>query len=465
MKKKFLAIAISAMTVLSTAVTAVSPAMAQETSISSEYTSGDFKIKEEDGVWSVVEYLGDPKAKEVTLPDNYNGNKITKVGDDLFKYNHYLTKITIPDSYKEIGGYCFFDCQQLTTANLSNGLETIGKSTFMGSALTSITIPDSVTTLENSAFHNCKNLKEVTIPANVTRIGDYCFNICGNLEKVTFASNDKLTELGGQSFAQCKSLKSIKIPTSVTTLGYGSFAHCEALETADITSKITEIDVCMFEDCKSLKSVHIPASVKKIQSSVFGGATALTDVYFAGSKKKWNKIDKDKVNNEPLYKATIHYNASGTEESLNYTISYNSVITFGGKKVDASDFGDITISCNGSIYKATKIKANKKLNKFQITKIDTKNPKLLKALKKGTKKESGLPYTVKPYAVSSNSPVTVKLGKNSSLKKVTIMLKNKKYKCAKSDYDWDAEKKTVNFKGDHFTGSFTVGSVSGNGTK
>ena len=456
MKKKILAILLSSMTVISTAVTAVSPAMAQEASISSEYTSGDFQIKEEDGVWSVVKYLGDPKAKEVTLPDNYNGNKITKVGDELFKYNHYLTKVTIPGSYKEIGHDCFFDCQQLTTAILSDGLETIGKNAFMGSHLASITIPDSVTTLGNSAFENCKDLKEVTIPANVTSIGDYCFTICGNLEKVTFASNDNLKTLGGQSFAQCKSLKSIKIPTSVTELGYGSFAHCEALETADITSKITEIDVCMFEDCTSLKSVYIPASVKKIGSSVFGGDTALTDIYFAGSKGKWKKIDKDKVNNEPLEKATIHYNASGAEESVNYSISYNSVITFGGKKVTAEDFGDITISCNNTTYKAVKIRANKKLNKFQITAISPKNAKLLKALRNGTKKASGLPYTVVPYTVSNNSPVTVKMGKDNSLKRVSIKLKNKNYKCAKTDYDWSAETKVITFKGTNFKGSYTV---------
>ena len=119
-------------------------------------------------------------------------------------------------------------------------------------------------------------------------------------------------------------------------------------------------------------------------------------------------------------------------------------------------FGNITISSNGSTYKASKIRVNKKLKKFQIVKIDPKNNKLEMAVKKGTQKASGLSFTIEPYTVSNSSPVTVKFGKDNSLKAVFVKLKDKNYKCTKSDYDWDAEKKTVNFKGENFKGSYTV---------
>lgn len=55
-------------------------------------------------------------------------------------------------------------------------------------------MPDSLTNIGDSAFCNCKNLKEITIPNSVTTIG-------------------------ARAFMNCDSLTEIAIPASVTKLG------------------------------------------------------------------------------------------------------------------------------------------------------------------------------------------------------------------------------------------------------
>ena len=430
-----------------------------------EVVSGNFVLRENSEGWTVVKYAGGNNYEEVTLPESYEGKNVTALGDKVFYSNHKIKKVTFPSTYKTIGEEAFFDCQKLETVDFGNSMEVIGKTAFSGTKLKELKLPATLTTIDKSAFCLCKELKEVTIPANVTTFGPYCFELSG-IEKVTFESDDNIKEIGYMSFEQCKSLKSIKIPSSVEKLGYGAFAYCEALETADITSKIKEIDTSVFSHCGALTTVYIPGSVKRICNSAFQDTKALKDIYFGGSEREWLDIEKD-IFNESLENATKHYNKSGSvsaNEPSNpvnevrdaFSISYNSVIPFSGKTVNLSNFGEITVSYNGSTYKAEKIKVNKKLKKFQITKLSSADKKAQKLLKKLTKKDSGLAFSFSPYNVCDSSEVTAKISKSGELKKVLVKIGGRNYKCKKADYDWDSNAKVITFKGENFAGSYTV---------
>lgn len=60
-----------------------------------------------------------------------------------------------------------------------------------------------------------------------------------------------------------------------------------------------------FSGCDELTSVTIPVLVSQIKSTAFDNCEALTDVYYSGTKAKWETITIGTAN-EPLTQATIH---------------------------------------------------------------------------------------------------------------------------------------------------------------
>ena len=63
----------------------------------------------------------------------------------------------------------------------------------------------TVAVLSNSAFGNCKNLKDVRFGPDITRIGNRAFVGCTSLTDVWFAITDeeKIIEIASDAFVDC----------------------------------------------------------------------------------------------------------------------------------------------------------------------------------------------------------------------------------------------------------------------
>ena len=85
----------------------------------------------------------------------------------------------------------FYQCHQMRSVELSEGLLEIG----------------------GAAFMKCETLKQISIPSTVTRILQSSFYGCTSLEKVTL--HDGLLAIGKKAFFGCKSLKRIYVPNTV----------------------------------------------------------------------------------------------------------------------------------------------------------------------------------------------------------------------------------------------------------
>ena len=157
-----------------------------------------------------------------------------------------------------------------------------------------IVIPWNVTSIGESAFKNCRNIKRVLIQGVIDFIGAEAFKWCESLESI--ALPEGLRSIGYEAFHGCRALREINIPSSVTTLD-SAFEYCTMLSSVAIPDGITEVHTYAFaysgleevhlpdglvriwggafKECKQLKKVIIPLSVADVRAEAFKGCESL----------------------------------------------------------------------------------------------------------------------------------------------------------------------------------------------
>ena len=180
--------------------------------------------------------------------------------------------------------------ESIATVTLSSGVTTIGKSAFMNMPITEIYFPESITSIGGNAFCNCAGLTDVVLPEGITAI-----------------------EAG--TFDGCTGLEAIVVPAGVETIGDYAFMNNTAL-----------------------KSVTIPYSVSAINDYAFRGCTALEDVYYAGAKSDWYRINIG-IDNAQLDDAGRHYGINNNTDTIGDNLTYSF----------DWETGTLTISGEGSV--------------------------------------------------------------------------------------------------------------------
>lgn len=270
-------------------------------------------------------------------------------------------------------------------------------SPFYQTGIKEVVIEDGITSIGAGLFAECASLKSVTIPDSVTEICPYAFYRCSGLKSIELPG--KLKELWYHSFEGCYRLKSVEIPDGVKTIWYNAFSGCEALKTVKLPASLEEIKdyafencinlkkaalpsgvktICYaaFQNCASLESVTIPASVKSIDSNAFYD-TDLLDVYYLGTKAKWDKI-KIGGHNRPLKSADRHY-ISSIEGKKVKSFKANA-----GKKQLRLSWSKMTAATGYEIQYATNSKFTKNTKTVTVKKNTTVS-KTVKDLKSGKK--------------------------------------------------------------------------------
>lgn len=240
---------------------------------------------------------------------------VVSISNEAFFNCGQLTSVVINDGVANIGEYAFYGCERLESVILPASVKVIGDRAFSGcKSLMSFIIPQGLEELGNYVFEGCSALSAVSIPQGFRIIGDGMFAGCSNIKHIDIPSS--VGYIGGGAFQGCSNIKHIDIPSSVDYIGGGAFQGCSLLDTIIIPNGIEFIGVGTFEDCSSLTFISIPSSVNSIGSYAFSGCKSLESL-----------IIPDGVN-------TIYYKTFSGCQSLSYLSLPASVKSFEKKVFD-----------------------------------------------------------------------------------------------------------------------------------
>ena len=130
---------------------------------------------------------------------------------------------------------------------------------------------------------------------------------------------DSVTEIGESAFNECKGLKEVRVGKGVELLSKQVFYYCRDLERVTLSRGVSMIDWAVFYGCTSLKEIVLPDTITLIGYQAFIG-TGLTKVYYGGTRTQWNRIEFIKPypfggdGNGPLHAAQFVWEWKDPEE-------------------------------------------------------------------------------------------------------------------------------------------------------
>ena len=215
---------------------------------------------------------------EITIPDYYNGKKVTKISKYAFEENELLKTINLGTNIEEIEDRAFFLCINLESINFSYNIKIIG----------------------DSSFYGCEKLSSVYIPSSVVEVRDGAFWHCYNLSCVVFAENSNTKLIGSHAFSY----------TSV--YGFVAPDHIEVLENL------------MFMNV-NIGYIVLPNTIKEIGSNTFTN-TYLTRVYYEGTNDEWNKVSISKISNDNFINAKVMFYSDCIHDDFSWNYDDNGEI-------------------------------------------------------------------------------------------------------------------------------------------
>ena len=226
-------------------------------------------------------FVGAGRDKEMYLAYLFGGYSYY----ESYMISSSLREICVTD-IDSISDCAFYNCSQLTSVKLPEGVTSIGSNAFAYcSQLSRVDLPSTIAYIFDSAFQGCEQLSSANFSEKLQYIGNYAFQGCAQLSSADFSEG--LSSIGSYAFQGCVSLPSANFPDSLTSIGEYAFEGCSQLSSAVFSEGLTEIGSYAFNGCSSLTELSLPNSLQTAGRGMLGGCTSLDSltIPFVGSER------------------------------------------------------------------------------------------------------------------------------------------------------------------------------------
>ena len=160
--------------------------------------------------------------------------------------------------------------------------------------LREVLLPDGITSIDNSAFYECRHLQSIQLPESVTRIGSSAFEYTGvtsvNLENVEYIGSrafrgSKLTdialdaalEIDNNAFESCR-IKNLSLCSNIERIGSYAFNDNRISGIIEIPQKVTTVEWGIFENNPDITKFIVHNKVTYISSGSFRSSNSKLEV-------------------------------------------------------------------------------------------------------------------------------------------------------------------------------------------
>ena len=224
--------------------------------------------------------------------------------DGAFAGCNFVCELKLPEGLEEIGKGTFLSCPSIYgELHLPGNLKYIGEDSFAncGNLRGTLVIPegvkvlpvrcfsntgfdgnlvlnDGLTSIEGYAFENTKLRGELVLPETLTSLGEHCFDGCDFSGKLVLPA--ALRAIGNWIFAHNTRLSGVlEIPENVISIGVGAFSGCRGLEGLVLPSGMESIladrnesEGGAFQNCFGLNSIVCKGDIPPVvQQQAFEG--------------------------------------------------------------------------------------------------------------------------------------------------------------------------------------------------
>lgn len=168
-----------------------------------------------------------------------------------------IKELSTPSTLVAIRYQALQECANLTTLDLSNGLDSICEQAFYKDPkLDKLILPITLKYIGKNAFYGNNGIKELTVPKSVSSIEPFCFFDCYGIEKISFEGGE-LKDINDHVFANCEGLKELILGDGIEYIDEYAFSGCDNLESITLPKSVIYLSENLFEGCDKLSTVKI----------------------------------------------------------------------------------------------------------------------------------------------------------------------------------------------------------------